>query len=208
MTLEEYERNMFLFFVAGHETTAGALSWALYLLAKHRDIQERVREEVDRVLQGKHLTAEVMKELTYMEMFIKEVLRYGSPISLLLTRVVDEDTELCGHVIPKGTPVGVGIHAIHHNPEFWKDPYVFNPDRFADESRQHPFAFLPFSLGKRVCIGNQFSLMEQRIFLCMILQRYVITAPTENYNNPIVYDETGIAYAPEKINVMLTKRKN
>jgi cytochrome P450 len=205
LTMKQFETNIFLFFLAGHETTASALSWALYLLAEHQDIQNRAREEVDRVLQGKHVTSDVLKELVYMDMFLKEVLRYGSPVGFISSRVADEDILVGEHVIPKGTETGVSVYAIHHNPDFWPEPYVFNPERFVSEAKQYPFSFLPFSLGKRVCIGNHFSLMEQKIFLCMVLQRYIITAPTNKV--PFALDPNASVVVPRDVDIIFSKRQ-
>jgi cytochrome P450 len=205
LTEKEFETNVFLFFVAGHETTAGALSWALFLLAKHQDVQTRVREEVDRVLQGKHATAESLKHLVYLDMFIKEVLRYGTPVSLIISRAAKVDTELDGHFIPKNTPVGVSMYTIHHDPQFWPNPDVFDPERFRSEAKQYPFSFLPFSLGKRVCIGNNFSLMEQKIFISTLLQQYIITWPN-NKPQPLEFESVSLSHSPAKVNICLNKR--
>jgi len=200
------QTNSFLFFLAGHETTAAAICWALYLLSLHEDVQTRVREEVDIVLKGNHVNAENMNDLIYLDMFIKEVLRYGSPISQVSSRSTSEDIQIDKYIIPKNTTIGLGIHAIHHNPEFWPNPEKFDPERFDPKriSKQHPFAFLPFSLGKRICIGNNFSLMEQKVFLSMLLQRYVITSSTDSA--PFKLDPRTIAHAPLEVSIILTKR--
>jgi len=208
LSKKQLETNTFLFFIAGHETTASALNWAFYLLAKHPDIQERVRDEVDKVLGGKIVEADQLKDLLYLDMFIKEVMRYGTPIPLLASRAANQDIYLDNHFLPKGTRVGLAIHAIHHNPEFWPNPDVFDPERFnpAKIGKQHPFAFLPFSLGKRVCIGNNFSLMEQKVFLSMLLQRYVVSNG-EDPNKPFALDPASIAFTPAEVTVILSPRK-
>jgi len=200
--------NTFLFFIAGHETTASALSWTLYLLAQHPEIQKRLQEEVDTVLAGKHVTNDNVKELNYMDMVIKEVLRYGSPIAAIVSRKAQEDIQVDKYIIPKDTPIGLGIHAIHHNPEFWPNPEVFDPERFSPTKaiKQHPFAFLPFSLGRRVCIGNTFSLLEQRIFLSTLLQKYTILPPPGGFGE-FEPERESIAHVPKTVKISLEKRK-
>ncbi|MBP5977896.1 cytochrome P450 [Brasilonema sp. CT11] len=94
--------NVFIFFVAGHETTASALSWLLYHLAIHQDVQQKVRDEVTRVLQGKPLTSEMMRELSYTSCVIKENMRLQPPVTEPATRECVQDTEFEGVVIPKG----------------------------------------------------------------------------------------------------------
>lgn len=175
LTIDEVQANTLFLFVAGHETTAAALCWTLLLLGKHQDIQTRLRDEIERVLRGKHITAETMKELEYMDMFIKEVLRYGSPLGFSLNRITDGEVQLGDCLVPDKTKVGVNIHAIHHNPQFWPEPEVFNPDRFKPGTPIYPFSYLPFSLGKRTCMGNNFSVIEQKVFLSTILQRFTIS---------------------------------
>jgi len=203
---QEVETNIFLFFLAGHETTSSALGWAFYFLARYPDIQSRLQEEVDRVLGGKHAEPHQLKDLVYLDMFIKEVLRYGSPGSVVPTRITAKDVYLDNYFIPKGTPIGVAIHAIHHNPEFWPNPEVFDPERFSPDriDHQHPFAFLPFSLGKRVCIGNNFSLLEQKVFISMTLQKYSV-AKTDDKNS-LVLDPLSLTACPASVKITLNRR--
>jgi len=204
---EQLENNLFLFFIAGHETTAAALSWALYLLARHPDVQKRVQDELDSVLKGNHVDNDSVKELWYLDMVIKEVLRWGSPIAIIVSRKAQEDIQIDKYVIPKDTPIALGIHAVHHHPEFWPNPEVFDPERFAPNkaTKQHPFAFLPFSLGRRVCIGNNFSLLEQKIFLSTLLQKFTISVPPNS--PPYIAQRESIAHTPTEVKIILTKRK-
>jgi len=168
--------NVFLMFIAGHETTAHALEWALYFLAAHPEMQKRAREEVDEVFQGKLPDADSVKGLVYVDMFIKEVLRHRPPVASLITRVATQDAYVGDYLVPKGTSIGLSIYTIHHLKEFWTEPEKFDPLRFTSENSvgRHPFAYMPFSLGRRNCIGNNFSILEQKIFLSMLLQRFTI----------------------------------
>jgi len=200
LSVEQLESNVFLFFSAGHETTASAFCWALKLLALHPDVQAKARAEVDLVLKGNHPNAENIKGLLYLEQVIKEVLRFG-PVAIMPSRVATGDIQIGDVFIPNSTKVGFDAYTIHHNPEFWPNPEIFNPDRFSPDAKHHPYAYLPFSHGKRNCIGMNFSLLEQRVLLSMVLQKFVISTPDElkgvaNINFQV----------PQTVNLVVEKR--
>lgn len=132
--------------MAGHDTTASALTYAIYWLACHPDIQTRAREEAQRVLgtaTDKAPTPEQIKAMPYINRIIHESLRINPPATFTLPRFAARDTELGGILIPKGTCVRVDIFEMQRNPDLWKDPEVFNPDREETEG------WLPFSGGPR-----------------------------------------------------------
>jgi cytochrome P450 len=168
----ELVSNAFVMFVAGHETTSTALTWLFYHLATNKHVQDKVSDEVQRVLNGQPVTQDSLKELTFMNNVIKENMRVQPPVLMTGTRVAEKDIEYEGKVIPKGARVGIDIYALHHSPEFWENPEEFNPDRF-DKSTV-PFAYLPFSLKSRACLGNQFSLVEQAVFFATFLQHFKV----------------------------------
>ncbi|RIB24219.1 cytochrome P450 [Gigaspora rosea] len=153
----ELRCNLAIFMVAGHDTTAVALSSLLYLLAIHKDVQEKAREEVLRIL-GDNLapSSEQHAELKYLNMVIRENLRLYPPAGGLTLRVVTEDLKLKNFLIPAGTPIILFIYGIQHSPKLWKNPEEFLPER---------------------CLGNNFSLIEQRIVLCLLLRKYEISLP-------------------------------
>eukprot|EP01116_Phalansterium_solitarium_P001904 TRINITY_DN1173_c0_g1_i7.p2 TRINITY_DN1173_c0_g1~~TRINITY_DN1173_c0_g1_i7.p2 ORF type:complete len:251 (+),score=59.05 TRINITY_DN1173_c0_g1_i7:795-1547(+) len=184
LSKEEMKRNMMLFFVAGHETTAAALAWHMYLLASHCDVQDKARREVDKVLQFKNVDFQSQKQLHYLDCVIKESMRLFPPASNITSRVAAEETVIDGYRIPKGTVVGVSMYTIHHDPEFWPDPEKFDPDRFVAENSEgrDPYSYLPFSMGFKNCIGSNFSLIEQRMFLASILQSFHIEGPCETHS--------------------------
>jgi len=109
-------------------------------------------------------------------MVIKEVMRLKPPAAQIMGRKTTTAMQLGSLHIPEKTAVSLSIYTIHHHPDFWPDPEKFDPDRFSPENSvgRHPFAYLPFSLGKRHCIGQNFSLMEQKAFLAMFLQKYSV----------------------------------
>ncbi|CAH3155033.1 unnamed protein product [Porites lobata] len=150
---EEVDTFMF----EGHDTTAAGITWALYLLGRHPDIQQRVYEEVDRFFARRPdiLTVEDLKEFRYMEYVLKESQRL-LPSVPFYSRTTTEDCYLGDFFLPKGSAVTISPLALHKNPEVWPAPLDFDPDRFLPENikGRHPFAFLPFSAGPRNCIGK------------------------------------------------------
>eukprot|EP00026_Physarum_polycephalum_P005584 Phypoly_transcript_05619.p1 GENE.Phypoly_transcript_05619~~Phypoly_transcript_05619.p1 ORF type:complete len:448 (+),score=41.22 Phypoly_transcript_05619:9-1352(+) len=171
LTQEQIRDNIFLMFLAGHETTANALTWALYHLAKYPEMQETARNEVDTALNGAMPDAENVKSLTFVDMFIKESMRIKPSVGGLISRVATKDVQVGEYLIPKDTRIGLSMYVIHHLQEFWPDPEKFDPFRFSHERSEgrHPFSYLPFSLGRRMCIGNNFAILKQKIFLAQVL---------------------------------------
>jgi len=199
----EVQSNIFIFFLAGHETTATALSFAFYYLAKYPQYTKIATEEVDRVLKGNTPTAESVKELSFIDMFNKEVMRISPPAGTVNPRKATEDLTLGGVEVPKGTVVTISIPTIHHLPEFWPEPDKFDPFRFSAENSKgrHPYSYIPFSLGRRNCIGNTFSILEQRIFLAMFLQKYTVGFIEE----PVILTRFG-SHQPETVRVSIRSR--
>jgi cytochrome P450 len=167
-------------FLAGHETTANAVTWALYLLSQHAGIEAKIIEELA-VLNDEPPTVRDLQKLPYMEQVMKESMRLYPPAGGA-TREPIEDIELAGYGVPKGSNIAISSYAMHHNPEIFPNPEAFDPGRFTPEREaQIPrYAYLPFGAGPRVCIGNVFALMETRILLACILQRWKLSlAPGE-----------------------------
>ena len=158
--------------LAGHETTALLLTWAFTLLGRHPEVVARMRAEVRDVLGDRHPTAEDLTQLPYLRCVIDEVLRLRSPV-WALGRDVAADDELCGHRVRAGEMVMPLPYLTHRHPAFWEEPARFDPDRFRPERKagRHPFAYLPFSLGPRMCIGHVFTIVEAQIVLALLLQR-------------------------------------
>lgn len=159
---------------AGHETTANALSWIFYLLAKHPDKQALVRAELQEVLANREPTFMDLPRLTYTTQVIEESMRLYPP-AWVTDRQAAVDDEIKGHQIPKGTMVVLAIYALHHDEKFWEDPEAFKPERFAPESRKQMnanYSYLPFGGGPRLCIGNSFAMMEMQLVLAYYLRKY------------------------------------
>jgi enediyne biosynthesis protein E7 len=157
--------------LAGHETTANALSFCAYLLARHPDIQQRVVDELDRTL-GKHpLQLDDLDKLPYLHQVLLETMRLYPPI-WAVERFVKQQDELGGYTIPAGSTLFISIYAMHRHTKFWHEPERFDPGRFAN--MQDHAAFMPFGFGPRMCIGMSFALQEAKIILATLLQRFVL----------------------------------
>ena len=155
-------------FVAGHETTASALAWALMLLAQHPEVYARLRDEVDAL--GRVPAFADLPRLSLAARVFKESLRLY-PAVYLFGRVAMTEVEIGGYRLPKGTIVLVSPYAIQRRPEVWSEPDRFDPDRFLPEreAARERTAFIPFSAGPRTCIGNHFALMEGPLVLATLL---------------------------------------
>ncbi|KAI8140565.1 cytochrome P450 [Fennellomyces sp. T-0311] len=215
MTDEELMSNLCTFFFAGHDNSANSLTFAAYNLAAHPDIQNRAREEVIRILgdvpETIIPTPDQLREMTYLNMFIKESMRRNSSAAIIIPRVAAEDTDLEGVFIPKGTPIVVDLYEIMHNPTIWSDPETFDPDRFspggeADRLSKSGFPWVAFGNGARQCIGMNFSLTEQRVLLAMLLHKYEISLPENTiHKEKLIMTGYGIL-KPADLQVVLKKR--
>jgi cytochrome P450 len=158
-------------FVAGHETTANALAWCFYLLSTHAAVEHRLREEIARELGGKTPTLEDLPRLGYLRQVIQETMRLYPPVWGIGRSVAQAD-EIDGFAIERGADITLSAYVTHRHPDFWPNPEAFDPDRFADPSAHHRFAYFPFSGGPWQCIGNAFALMEAELIVATVLQRY------------------------------------
>lgn len=158
--------------LSGHQTTADALSWALYLISTHQNVEAGVREEITTVLEGRPPALTDIPRLQYTTMVFHESIRLYPPIWILERRVVEDD-EIGGYDIPAGSTVVVSPYTLHRHRSFWPDPDAFLPERFATPiSGRQPIAFLPFGAGQHYCIGSHFAQLEVRVVLAMVLQAF------------------------------------
>lgn len=163
--------NLLTFIGAGHETTALALTWSLYLLGAHPPTAARVRAEIAEVAGEASLTDELVQRLSFTRQVVQEAMRLY-PSLPLLSRMCAEDVEVAGLKVTKGTFVFLPIYAVHRHRALWTDPDVFDPDRFSPErSAGRPrFAYLPFGAGPRVCIGQAFAQTETVAILATLVR--------------------------------------
>ncbi|XP_018576951.1 probable cytochrome P450 6a13 [Anoplophora glabripennis] len=187
LTMDEAAAQCFVFFLAGFETSSTTMTFALYEMAQHQDVQDRVREEIKTVL-AKHdgqVTYDSLSELKYMKQVIDETLRIYSPVPFI-TRVAAEDYKIPQEdvVIEKGTKVVVAIQGIHMDEEIYENPLKFDPERFSDENKKgrHPYAHIPFGEGPRICIGERFGIMQTKVGLTSILKDFRVTLNKKTQN--------------------------
>jgi cytochrome P450 len=161
--------------LAGHETTANALAFALHLLALHPAEQLRLESEVDAVLGEKDARFEDLPRLELTERVVQEAMRLYPP-AWCFERDALEDDELSGYFIPKGSVVAVCPYSLHRSDVYWERPEAFEPDRFLPErvAARPRQAYLPFGDGPRVCIGRAFAMMEAKIILATIVRRFSV----------------------------------
>ena len=160
-------------FLAGHETTALTISYALHLLSVHGEAAERVRVEIDDVLGGRAARLEDVSALSYTEAVVKESLRLFPP-AWSIAREALEDVEVAGYTVPAGSQVVIAQWVMHRDPRWYDDPGVFRPRRWLDGLADSlpRFSYLPFGGGPRICIGNHFAMMEAVLVLATLMQRF------------------------------------
>ncbi len=165
--------------VAGHETSANALSWLFYLLARHPPVADKVRAEIHAVLGSRLPEFDDLPQLPYSLQVVQETLRLYPP-AWMLDRVALEDDEFQGQPIPKGTLFSLYLYGVHHNPTFWPDAEVFRPERFATGAvpAVPTYGYLPFGGGPRLCVGSHFALTEIQLVLLETL-RYFSVEPVQ-----------------------------
>lgn len=194
-------------FMAGHETTANALSWALYVLAQHADIVHKMRKEGDQVWSNPATsTFEKARELRYTLQVIQEVMRLYPPAWLIGRRSLGEDA-LGPYRFAKDSYFLISPYTLHRRAEYWPEPEVFNPDRFTeDHSKQRPtYAYLPFGGGPRLCIGNNFALLEMQLVLSLLIRHFDIGLA---FPGQVVQPEPMVTLRPkEGLKLRITARK-
>ena len=171
MNTGELRDNLLTFIVAGHETTALTLSWALYLLANDDRVQELARQEVTEKVLSEKVQGPDIVNLKYVRSVIDETLRLYPPAALVSRTAAGFDN-LCGREIRPGDTVIIPIYALHRHHTLWRNPDDFYPERFETDSPQDRYAYLPFGDGPRVCIGANFAINEAVIILSSLLKRF------------------------------------
>jgi cytochrome P450 len=165
--------NAMTFFVAGHETTANGLAWALYLLSRDRQAQAWAREEAQAAWDAGGTPEEILARLPYLRMVWDETLRLYPPVPRMDREALDDD-ELCGQRVRKGDMVSVWPWVVHRHRKLWAEPELFNPENFDPEAKagHHRFQYIPFGAGPRICIGMAFAQAEGLLVLSHWLARF------------------------------------
>ncbi|XP_077000434.1 cytochrome P450 4V2 isoform X2 [Tamandua tetradactyla] len=171
---EDIREEVDTFMFEGHDTTAAAINWSLYLLGSYPEVQKKVDSELDEVFgnSDRPATLEDLKKLKYLDCVIKETLRIFPSVPFF-GRKLNEDCEV-GFKVSKGTEALIVTYALHRDPKYFPDPEEFRPERFFPENMQgrHPYAYVPFSAGPRNCIGQKFAMMEEKAILSCLLRQF------------------------------------
>lgn len=158
MTVERLIDECLILFVAGHETSANALSWAIYLLAKNRDYFKRIQ------------LADELQQQTLIRRVLLETMRLYPP-AWVVDRVSLQEDQVLDYTLPKGTLWVIYIRGMHRNPAYWPQPDVFDPERWIDEDFHHE-GYMPFGSGPRLCIGEHFALMEMQLIMTAVVKKW------------------------------------
>ncbi|OIB57337.1 cytochrome P450 [Natrialba sp. SSL1] len=173
LTTKEIEDQLITMVFAGHETTATALAFTLYVLATQPDIREQFQQELDTVLDGDPPSYNDLQNLVFTEQIITEALRLYPPIHTI-PRQTMTDVEINGYRLPEGHEIHLSVIHVHRDEQFYDEPLSFRPTRWSDEFEEglHDFAYAPFGSGRRSCIGREFALLEAKVVLATIGQQF------------------------------------
>ncbi|TCD65732.1 hypothetical protein EIP91_002261 [Steccherinum ochraceum] len=219
---QEVLANIFIFLIAGHETTAHSLCFAMALLALYQDEQEHTYQQIKKAIpDDRDPTFHHLSALDYVEAVMNETLRMYPPV-VSIPKVSAEDTTLATTnsagekiivPIPAGASVNLHVVGLHYNPKYWEDPYQFNPSRFLGDWPRD--AFLPFSGGVRSCLGRRFAELESIVAITMILQKYKITVKEEpqfagetfeQKKERVLKTKPGLTLTPVRVPLVFTRR--
>lgn len=195
MTHEEVIGEILQMFFAGHHTIPTTLIWLWYALSQNPEVERSVHEELDQMLGGQLPSLEDLPNLPYGEMVIKETLRFYSP-TVALVRETVEEVHVGGYTLEKGASIWVSPYLLHHDPRNFEQPERFWPERFSQENiKQIPkYAYLPFGVGPRICIGHAFSMLVIRLILATVAHLYrLVLAPDQ-----VIVPKLFLTMRPEK----------
>ena len=210
LTDQNIIRNVSDIFIAGMETTASTVCWALLYLIHNPDAQEMLHRELDQVIGPDRLPElEDKKNLPYLEATITETLRISTPGPLATPHKTTVDTTLQGYNIPKGTTVLTNLWSLHHDPDIWDEPNVFRPERFLDKAGTfvppETDRFLPFSAGRRVCVGEALARLELFLILARLLHSFRFENPP-GCDFPTLEPVVGLVLMPRPFSVCALNR--
>uniref|UniRef100_A0A8C7C397 unspecific monooxygenase n=1 Tax=Neovison vison TaxID=452646 RepID=A0A8C7C397_NEOVI len=187
-----------IFIFAGYETTSTSLSFLVYELATHPDVQQKLQEEIDATFPKKAPpTYDGLVQMEYLDMVLNETLRLY-PIGGRLERVCKKDVEISGVFIPKGTVVMVPVFTLQRDQDLWPEPEEFRPERFSKKNKDsiNPYIYLPFGTGPRNCLGMRFAILNMKLALVRVLQNFSFK-PCKETQIPMKLNVQGLLQ-PEK----------
>ncbi|XP_035217884.1 cytochrome P450 4C1-like isoform X2 [Stegodyphus dumicola] len=179
-TLQDAQDEINTFIVAGHATTAVTLNWSTYLLGLYPEVQEKVVQELNDIFGDdihRDVTCDDLKNMKYLDKVLKEVMRIY-PAAPLIAINYKENKKIGNYVVPKDTLCLLCLYKLHRDEKYFPNPEEFDPERFSPENckARHPHSYIPFSVGQRTCIGYQFALMEVKVILSKLLQKFKFTS--------------------------------
>uniref|UniRef100_A0A1B6LUI8 Cytochrome P450 n=1 Tax=Graphocephala atropunctata TaxID=36148 RepID=A0A1B6LUI8_9HEMI len=196
MSDTEIREEVDTFLFEGYDTTSSTLSFCLYCLSQHQDVQDKAFEELNGIFGGsdRETTFQDFQEMKYLEKVIKETLRLY-PTVQFIARYANKDLELTGgYTVPKETSILILIETMNHDPELFPDPFKFDPERF-DTKLSHPYGFVPFSAGPRNCIGQKYAMLEVKSVVSLVLRKFRLLPsdiPITSWFNIVLKSKTGI----------------
>ena len=181
LSRQEIRDQVLIFLLAGHETTSTALTFTIYLLARHPDVQAEVQSEITEVLGGRVPRADDIAKLAFTTMVLKEAMRLYPP-AFALGRLAETEVTIAGNRIPAGSIVLLSPWATHRHPDFWPEPERFDPRRFepAAEAARPRYAYFPFAGGLRGCIGGHFAMAEATVAIATLLAQFAVTSESHD----------------------------
>ncbi|RDD37853.1 Cytochrome P450 4B1 [Trichoplax sp. H2] len=185
MSVDEIVHEVITFLFAGHDTTSTSLSWLLFSLACNPQCQRQCQEEIRKVTEDRNdIRWEDLSALSYTTLCVKESQRLHTTVPFI-GRTLGEETTVNGYTFPKGMDLELPIYHYHHDSRWWKNPWDFDPSRFTPENSQgrDPFCYLPFAVGTRNCIGQNFALQELKAIAAKILQRFELSTDNPTYQH-------------------------
>ncbi|URM38430.1 cytochrome P450 [Flavobacterium anhuiense] len=187
MSIEQLIDEIKILFIAGHETTANALTFTLQLLGSHLDVQQKVFEEILKVESESEDVVEQLQKMTYINAVLNESMRLYPPAWITDRQNVDDDV-LGKFTIKRDTLIGVSFYELHRNPKYWENPDQFDPNRFLGEQKKHSMQyFYPFGAGPRMCIGAGFAIYEMCLAISYIIKKYKVVSVQNTVNfNPLI----------------------
>ncbi|CAG9855799.1 unnamed protein product [Phyllotreta striolata] len=207
ITNEDVHEEVNNFMFAGYDTTSTSLSFLLYELSRHQDIQEKLYQEIMFHIDGDigNLDVERLQKMNYLDLVLKESLRHRTTVSAI-ERLITEDAKFGDTVYPSGTVFVILLHWLHNNPAYYDHPEKFDPERFNVEnsSKRHRFAYIPFSAGPRNCIGQKYAILEVKTVIAKILFEFQIL-PVEGSELEVV--STGISKSNNGYPIKLQRRQ-
>ncbi|ABQ04675.1 cytochrome P450 [Flavobacterium johnsoniae] len=201
MSVEQLIDEIKVLFIAGHETTANALTFTLHLLGRNPEVQQKIFEEIIEIESQTDNVIEQLQKMTYTNAVLNESMRLYPP-AWITDRQNLEDDSLAHFKIKKNTLIGVSFYELHRNPKYWKNPDEFIPERFlGDQKKESMQYFYPFGAGPRMCIGTGFAIYEMCLTIAQVVKKYIIKS-----NNDVIQFNPLITLKPVNVEVSFFKR--